>query len=174
MKSFTQIIFFLALFCFSGVSAQLVVKTDTLAGNTVTISMGQKINDLLNTVEDKCSRIAKNSDSSTEDSTTPKINIPERNMSRAEICRKNPRIMGFKILIATVKSNEESKEVGLYFRRRFPSMKVEIDASLRPNYKVMAGSYVSKESANADFRNVKKTFEDARLIPYRVFCVEAK
>lgn len=172
MKSFTQITLFLGFFYFSGFSAQQIVKTDTLSGNAFTISMDQKINDLLKSVEDKCSRITKNTDS--ENSNIAKINIPERNMSKAEICRKNPRIMGYKILIATVKSNEESKEVGLYFRRRFPSMKVEIDASLRPNYKVMAGSYVSKESANADFRNVKKTFEDARLISYRVFCVEAK
>ena len=82
--------------------------------------------------------------------------------------------MGYKIQLAVVKSNEEAREVGMYFRRRFPNMKVEIDASLRPNYKVMAGSYLSKQTAKSDFGNVQRSFKDARLIPYRVFCAEAK
>lgn len=175
MKSFTQIVLFIGLFCFSTISAQQIVKTDTLAGNAVTMSMDQKISDLLQNAEDKCSRIDKTSDLDIGSFTPPpRIVIPERTLSQAEICRKNPRIMGFKIQLAVVKSNEEAKQVGLYFRRRFPTMKVELDASLRPNYKVLAGSYLSKESANSDFKNVKKSFESARLIPYRVFCVEAK
>ena len=95
-------------------------------------------------------------------------------MTNAEICRKNPRIMGYKIQLTVVKSNEEAREVGLYFRRRFPSMKVEIDASLRPNYKVMAGSYFTKESAASDLKRIKEYFKSAIPIQYRIFCVEAK
>ena len=82
--------------------------------------------------------------------------------------------MGYKIQLAVVKSNEEAREVGMYFRRRFPNMKVEIDASLRPNYKVMAGSYFSKQSAAGDLGRIKQYFKDAIAIQYRVFCVEAK
>ncbi len=98
----------------------------------------------------------------------------EKPLSNADVCRQNPRIMGYKIQLAVVKSNEEAKEVGMYFRRRFPNMKVEIDASLRPNYKVMAGSYFTKQSASSDLKKVKQYFKSAIPIQYRVFCVEAK
>ena len=104
----------------------------------------------------------------------PKIVVPERELSQAEICRRNPRIMGYKIQLAVVKSNEEAREVGMYFRRRFPNMKVEIDASLRPNYKVMAGSYLTKQSAAGDLARIRQYFKSALAIQYRVFCVEAK
>ena len=86
----------------------------------------------------------------------------------------NPRIMGYKIQLAVVKSNDEAREVGMFFRRRFPNMKVEIDASLRPNYKVMAGSYLTKQSAAADLARIRAHFKSAIAIQYRVFCVEAK
>ncbi|KIA90244.1 sporulation protein [Kaistella jeonii] len=162
--------------------AQLVVKNDTLSGTPLSMTMDKKIGDLLVNIEEKCATTITNnsgkswsagSDSSSN-SNIPKINVPEKELSQAEICRRNPRIMGYKIQLAVVKSNEEAREVGMYFRRRFPNMKVEIDASLRPNYKVMAGSYLSKQTASSDFSSVQKTFKEARLIPYRVFCVEAK
>ena len=177
MKSFKQIILLFGLFGSMGITAQQVVKIDTLSGNTVKISMDQKISDMLQSTEDKCSRIVENSDSNGGNPNSyslPKINIPEKSMSTAEVCRQNPRIMGVKILIATVKSNEEANKVGLYFRSKFPNMKVEKDASLRPNYKIMAGSYFTKQSANADYSNVRRVFKDARLITYRIFCVEAR
>ena len=82
--------------------------------------------------------------------------------------------MGYKIQLAVVKSNKEADEVGLYFRRRFPNIKVEKDASLRPNYKVMAGSYFTKQSASSDLSKIKQYFKDAIAVQYRVFCVEAK
>ena len=164
------------------IEAQQVVKIDTISGTPLSITMDKKVNDLLGNVEDKCNtNITHNPTKSWSEGTDsspysniPKIIVPERELSRAEICRRNPRIMGYKIQLAVVKSNEEAREVGMYFRRRFPNMKVEIDASLRPNYKVMAGSYLSKQTAKSDFGNVQRSFKDARLIPYRVFCAEAK
>ena len=73
-----------------------------------------------------------------------------------------------------VKSTEEANNLRTEFRQAFPSIKVEIDASLRPNYKVLAGSYLSKESAAADLKKVKAKFKGAISTQYRVFCVEAK
>jgi hypothetical protein len=177
MKSFRQIILFFGFFGSIGITAQQVVKTDTLSGNIVKIAMDQKISDMLQSIEDKCNRVVSNGNSSsrnTDTYTAPNIYIPEKSISTAEACRKNPRIMGVKILLATVKSNEEANEVGLYFRSKFPNIKVEKDASLRPNYKIMAGSYFSKQSATSDFNSVKRFFKNAKLISYRIFCVEAK
>lgn len=172
----------ISFFAFNVFEAQLVVKKDTISGTPVSMSMDKKITDLLASVEDKCSTtITSNGGKNWNDTTdetpsynTTRINIPEKELSRAEICRKNPRIMGYKIQLAVVKSNEEAREVGMYFRRRFPNMKVEIDASLRPNYKVMAGSYLSKQTAGVDLSKIRKYFESAVSIQYRVFCVEAR
>ena len=95
-------------------------------------------------------------------------------MTTAEICRQNPRILGVKIQIAVVKSNEEANEVKSYFRRRFPSIKVETDASLRPNYKILAGSYFNKGTAAGDLARIRQYFKSAIPVQYRVFCAEAK
>ena len=175
MNQFLKIISVLFFVASNTFDAQLVVKNDTISGTPLSISMDKKVDELLGNVEDKCltGRDSNNDNSSTKPS-TPKIAVPEKELSKAEICRKNPRIMGYKIQLAVVKSNEEAREVGMFFRRRFPNMKVEIDASLRPNYKVMAGSYLTKQSAAADLAKIKAHFNSAIAIQYRVFCVEAK
>lgn len=174
MKSFTQIVLFIGLFCFAGLSAQQVVKTDTLSGNPLTITLDQKINDLLQSTEDKCSRTVTNSDSGGNYTPPSKVVVPERAMSRAEICRKYPRIMGYKIQIVVVKSNDEANKVITYFRNRFPDLKAIRDASLRPNYKVLVGSYFSKEAAQRDISRIRGTFKDAVPVKYYIFCVEGK
>ena len=182
MKYFLKIFAVLFLTSTHFFEAQQVVQKDTLSGTPLSIMMDQKVSDLLGEVEDKCATtIGNNSNYSGTDytdnsprTTTPKISVPDRELTNAEICRKNPRIMGYKIQLAVVKSNEEAREVGMFFRRRFPNMKVEIDASLRPNYKVMAGSYFTKQSAAADLSRIKQYLKSAMSIQYRVFCVEAK
>lgn len=176
MKSFFRIFTAFSVLSFSLMNAQQVVKNDTIDGTPLTMVMDRKVNDLLSDIEDKCA--TPNSFASTETGNTrpaaPKIAVPERELTNAEICRRNPRIMGYKIQVAVVKSNEEAREVGLNLRRRFPNMKVEIDASLRPNYKVLAGSYFTRQSAAADLARVKASFGSAVAVQYRVFCVEAK
>ena len=175
MKILKQVVLFIGLFCFAGLSAQQVVKTDTLSGNPLTTTMDQKINDLLQSAEDKCSMAGKSPDSGEDNYTTStKIAVPERTMSRAEICRKYPRIMGYKIQIVVVKSNDEANKVITYFRSKFPDLKAIRDASLRPNYKVLVGSYFSKEAAQKDLARIKGTFKEAVPVKYYIFCVEGK
>ena len=163
-------------FVFSGVSnAQMITKKDTIGGTPLVISMDQKISDVLENADNNCDRIT--SDTESSGASKPKVVVPttpSTPKSKAEICRENPKMMGYKIQLSVVKSNEEAKEVGMYFRRRFPNMKVEIDASLRPNYKVLTGSYFTKQSAAADLKKVREFFDNAIAIQYRIFCVEAK
>lgn len=158
--------------------AQQVVTKDTLSGTELTITMDSKVNDALTTLEDRCSKTNNNKFSSVVDDDAPakpsKILVPSRELTNAEICRKNPKILGYKIQITTVKSNDEANEVKSYFRKRFPNLKVEVDASLRPNYKILAGSYFTKQSASGDLARVKEYFKSAIAVQYRVFCVEAK
>ena len=175
MKNYFKIFALFSLFSVNFFTAQQVIKNDTINGTPLTIVMDQKVNDLLADIEDKCATPSTTFSGNNEGRTSePKIAVPERELTDAEICRRNPRIMGYKIQLAVVKSNEEAREVGMFFRRRFPNMKVEIDASLRPNYKVMAGSYVSKQSIASDLSKVRTYFKSAIPIQYRVFCVEAK
>jgi len=180
MKTFFKIVAAFCLFSLNTFEAQQVVKKDTLSGTPLSIMMDEKVSALLTEIEDKCATnlATGNSNVGIIDNSVKgsggKISVPERELTNAEICRKNPRLMGYKIQIAVVKSNEEAREVGMYFRRRFPNMKVEIDASLRPNYKVMAGSYFTKQSAAADLSRIRQHFKGALAVQYRIFCVEAK
>ncbi len=173
MKQFFKILP-IFLISFSNVAhAQLVTKNDTISGTPLVTNMDKNVAALLQNLEEKCSTSIRRADEET--STRPaKVSVPEKELSKAEICRRNPRIMGYKIQLAVVKSNEEAREVGMFFRRRFPNMKVEIDASLRPNYKVMAGSYLTKQSAASDLSKIRTHFKSAMAVQYRVFCVEAK
>lgn len=173
MNRILKIIPVIFLLAINNLDAQQVVKNDTISGTPLSISMDKKVDDLLENLEEKC-LTGNSSKNDAPKTTVPKIVVPEKELTQAEICRRNPRIMGYKIQLAVVKSNEEAREVGMFFRRRFPNMKVEIDASLRPNYKVMAGSYLTKQSAAADLAKIRAHFKSAIAIQYRVFCVEAK
>ncbi|MBP7982342.1 MAG: SPOR domain-containing protein [Kaistella sp.] len=173
MNRILKIIPVIFLLAINNLDAQQVVKNDTISGTPLSISMDKKVDDLLGNLEEKCLTVNSSNDDSPK-TTAPKIVVPEKELTQAEICRRNPRIMGYKIQLAVVKSNDEAREVGMFFRRRFPNMKVEIDASLRPNYKVMAGSYLTKQSAAADLARIRAHFKSAIAIQYRVFCVEAK
>lgn len=175
MKNLIKITFILSFLASASAFGQTVVKTDTLSGTPLVMSMDEKISNLLDKTEESCLRTNSSSSPGNYDSgTRPVVKVPEKPLTNAEICRRNPRIMGYKIQLAVVKSNEEAREVGQYFRRRFPNMKVETDASLRPNYKVLAGSYFTRESASADLKRIREYFGSATAVQYRIFCVEAK
>lgn len=180
MRNFGKICSIIVIFIGNLFFAQQTVKRDTIiAGTPLSISMDNRVNDAVKSIENRCNTKDSQTDTIDDSSSkpvvsTPRVTIPEKSKSDADICRQNPRIMGYKIQLAVVKSNEEAKKVGLYFRNRFPYMKVEIDASLRPNYRVMAGSYFRKEGAGSDLKKIKAFFDDARVIQYRIFCIEAK
>lgn len=174
--------------------AQQVTTKDTIGGTPLIISMDPNVNGVMKNMEESCKTVTERreervrerandyTDNTYKPSTTytpsaPKTTVkvvPNRALTNAEICRQNPRIMGVKIQLVVVKSNEEANEVKAYFRRRFPNLKVEVDASLRPNYKVLAGSYFNRQSAAGDLAKIKQYFKSAIPVQYRVFCVEAK
>ncbi len=169
MNNLLKLFIVATLFSFYQIDAQYVVKKDTLSGTELSFALDERINDALEKIEGNCNRI---SDAPVR--TPPKVLVASRELTNAEICRKNPKIMGFKIQVVTVKSNEEARKIATEFRNNFRSLKVETDASLRPNYKILAGSYFSKQSAADDLRNVKRLYPSAITVPYAVFCVEAR
>lgn len=176
MKFLYKATIFCTIFFTYHAFAQQVENKEILSGTELTITMDQKLQDDMTKIEDYCDRVGTSNASSNPSTgtTKPKVYVADRALTTQEICRKNPRILGFKIQIAVVKSNAEANEVKAYFRRRFPTLKVETDASLRPNYKVLAGSYFSKQSAASDLSAIRRDFKSANAIQYRIFCVEAK
>lgn len=170
MKKLKSLTIIFVLLCCYQVDAQQVVKKDTIKGTVLTETMDTRINTILTDLEEKC---AKNKEVESIP-VAPKTEITVKPKTTAEICRDNPRILGFKIQVAVVKSNEEANRIKTEFRSRFPNIKAETDASLRPNYKILVGSYLTKQSASADLTRIKMDFPSAIPVQYRVFCVEAK
>lgn len=182
MKKLINFIYLVASACFCLTNAQTITKTDTLSGTEITISSSKNISDLMEKLEGACNKNTSvsnkwdnvNEKNSSSNSSEERISVPSKKLTDAEICRKNPRIMGYKIQLAVVKSNNEANEVKAYFRRRFPSIKAETDASLRPNYKILAGSYFTKASAAEDLRRIRQYFKSANAVQYYIFCEEGK
>lgn len=176
MKFSLRILAVLTLMGSLHLQGQQVRTTDTLSGTPLTVSMDAKIQKSLSDLEEKCELMEKAKDNAEYTPSTPRVvnNTPSRPLSRAEICKQNPRILGYKIQVAVVKSNAEANQVKANFRSRFPGIKVETDASLRPNYKILAGSYISRQSAASDLARIRSAFRSAVAVQYRVFCVEAK
>ena len=174
MKRIFAALLFTALLSTSLAKAQEVVKTDTLGTTPMSMSMDKNISDLMDNMEERCATTMATREVGEKISRPSTIKVPSREMTTAEVCRQNPRISGYKIQVAVVKSNAEANEVKAYFRRHFPSLKVETDASLRPNYKILAGSYFTKQSAAGDLSRIKQFFKSAIPVQYRIFCVEAK
>lgn len=187
MSNILKYTFLFSFAFFYKIEAQQVTKTDTLSGTPLTMIMDSKVSSAIENLEENCvlanTRATERKNNTYNDSsdnafTTPNRNstkvVPSRSMTTAEICRQNPRILGIKIQLAVVKSNDEANEVKAYFRRRFPNIKVETDASLRPNYKILAGSYFNKQTASGDLAKIRQYFKSAIPVQYRVFCVEAK
>lgn len=176
MRNFIKIFSVLSFLGFYTIEAQQFVRKDTLSGTELVMTMDSRVNDAITNLEEKCARVAVNSSVYNDDAPAKptKVFVPNRELTNAEVCRKNPRILGYKIQITTVKSNEEANEIKAYFRKRFPNLKVETDASLRPNYKILAGSYFTKQSAASDLSRVREYFKSAVSVQYRIFCAEAK
>lgn len=173
MKKFINIISLFSFLGFYTIEAQEVVKKDTINGTEVSITMNERINKTMEDMEGKCNRTKDSSFIGATKSST-KIDIPSKPKTNAEICRDNPRILGYKIQVAVVKSNEEANKVKAYFRTKFPYLKAETNAALRPNYKILVGSYFSKQSAASDLARIRTYFKEALPVQHMVFCVEAK
>jgi len=161
VRVFRTVVFIATVIFFQNANAQNIANKELKIGNNVYhISMDDRIDAMLFQAEESCRRIVYT------DETTKPIN-------KVEICKESPKLIGYKIQIAIAKNGNDASKIRYEFGQKFPELKVEIDTNIRPNHKILAGSYFSKESGNNDLERVKKVFRNAILVPYRVFCEES-
>ncbi|MDO4763014.1 MAG: SPOR domain-containing protein [Flavobacteriaceae bacterium] len=156
-------------------SAQIETQTEQIGDAELITTMDKRIRNTIENLEESCKKTTQKKGNISRNTTANPSNVSTtKELTTAEICKKNPRILGYKIQVAVVKNKEEADKIRVDFRNQFPTIKVEIDASLRPNYRILAGSYFSRESANPDLRRIRIAFSSATAVQYRVFCTEAK
>lgn len=175
MKTMIKIYILLSLCLSVLVFSQTIIKRDTLSGTVLITEIDAAVNDALSADKEKCN-LGKASgiySLSGEKISTDSKRIA-KTMTRAEICKRHPKMLGYKIMVGVRKNSKEANDLKLEFRKSFPRMKAMTDASLRPNYKILAGSFVSRESGKSDLNRVRRVFPSATLVQYQVYCVEAK
>lgn len=173
MKITSKIVLIILFSIAYQIHAQQTIKKDTINGTELTITMDTNVAKQIESLEEKCAT-SNEKIIAAGNKGNNKIIIPSRALTNEEISRKNPRISGYKIQVVVVKSNDEANKIRSEFRTKFPNLKVEIDASLRPNYKILAGSYFTKQSSSPDLKLIRKQYNTAIPIQYRIFCAEAK
>lgn len=166
--------------CFSG--QEIISKIDSVNGNLYSMEMYFRIDELLKREEMKCvhNKLIHKDNIKRKDVISRLVekktlaNKIIKPLSIADICMERPKLMGYKIQITVTNNSNDANNIRYEFRKKFPNLRIELDSSLRPNYKILAGSFFSKKSGESDLRNVRKVYYGAILIPYRIFCVESK
>ena len=158
-------------------------RVDSLNGYALSKTGDEKLLNHLAVIDKGCGKTTPtngqkvtNTTANTGNKTTNAVPRTEvkKELTTADICRNSPKLLGFKIQVGVGKNSAEANDMRADFRTKFPALKTEVDASLRPHYKLLAGSYFSKESAKDDYKQIKRYYSTAMLIPYRIFCAEAK
>ncbi len=164
MKNSTKIQLMIALCLSIFTFSQTIVKVDSINGNELIIKMDSRTNDYFN--KQKCTP--------TKVAPVKRQKRQSRKISTRELCRRNPVIMGYKILVGVKRNRKEANQLKADFRKKFPRMKVMLDASLRPNYKILADSFFDRKTGKPYLRKVRRSFPSATLVKYKIYCVEGK
>jgi len=159
-KIFQTVVLIVTVMLFQNVDAQKITNKELEINNNVYhISMDKRIYAMLSDAEESCQK-------------TIYTDAPKP-INKVNICKESPKLMGYKIQIAITKDGNEASKIRYKFGKKFPELKVEIDTNIRPNHKILVGSYFSKESGNSDLERIKREFRSAILVPYRIFCEES-
>lgn len=153
----------MCIFSFAAFQAQeRIVKVDSATGGRLVIEADKNI---MNLIDDKtiCREVIASSE--------PKpVSKP---ISPANLCQRQNTIQGYMIKIGEAKSEEEVNKMMNTLRSQFPDLRVEKNY-LRPDWRLLAGDFMTKQSAQADFKRVKNTFPNAVLFNWRIYCNRAK
>lgn len=172
MKSVIKVVFLLCIMLGQNfIAQQLITQNENVNGNGVQFTMDSRVADLLKKSEELC---AQESRTVSENPGTTPTAEKKPGMSVSEVCAQMPKLSGFKILVASVINPTDANNIRFQVRENFPDLRTELDSSVRPTYKILAGSFFSRQSGQADLKRVKTIWKDASLVPYRIFCDESK
>lgn len=158
---------------------QTYISQDSISNGMLAVSMDTRIDALLEEKENLCATIrfsnttkneTKTSSSSNENNTTVVKNPFGRDIDN---CKLFPKLDGYKIQILYTKSSEEVNKVRANFARYFPTTSTE-STYLRPDFKVRAGEYLTREAASRDLKAIKSKFPTAIIVRSVVYCKRAK
>ncbi|WP_407476772.1 SPOR domain-containing protein [Elizabethkingia anophelis] len=162
---------------------ETILRKDSINGNAYSIEMDIRIDDHLRQMEDNCMKSIVNNKIDGKRKSIVKKPVVRKELvnkmrfatlSIADICKKKPKLMGYKIQVSVTNNSNDANKIRYQFRQKFPNLRTELDNSLRPNYKILAGSFFSKQSGRDDLKSVRGIYHEAILIPYRIFCIESK
>lgn len=141
-------------------------KIDTIIINNngkLTIEIDQKINNIITAKENDSCPIVKKAPVKKE---TTKSN-------NSDPCATQNQINGYKIQIYYSKNRAEADKVKNEFERNFPNLSTQV-VYFTPDYRVLVGDYLSKNSASSDIKKLKTKYNNAFAIPHKVLCRKAK
>ena len=130
----------------------------------LTIELDQSINKVISGIENEtCPFVSPKTITKKE---TPKPNT-------SDPCATQNQINGFKIQIYYSKNRIEADKVKNEFEKKYPNLSAQV-VYFTPDYRVLVGDYLTKNSAASDIRKLKSKYNSAFSIPYKVLCRKAK
>ncbi len=151
-------------------SQEVSVKVDSATGGRLVINAD---GDIAKFIDEGglCKKIAASSGGSKTKPTT-KPSSGTTGGTKA-VCGRQNDVRGFMIKVGETKSEADVNTMINKFKSDFPGLRVEKNY-LRPDWRFLAGDYLSKESAQSDLRRIRASFPTASIIGWRVYCNRAK
>lgn len=158
------IVLFLAIFSTSAFAQEKIDTVQIINNGTLNIEIDNRINTVLKNKEDATCTYVAPVKKTVEKKVVVKSNDP---------CAGTPQVNGFKIQIYYSKNRSDADKVRNEFSRLYPGMSAQT-AYYSPDYRVLVGDYFSKSSASRDIRRLKKNYNNAFSIPFKVLCRKAE
>lgn len=90
-----------------------------------------------------------------------------------DLCDVYPKIMGYKIQILVTNNRKEADQILSSAKAKYASL-LPVMIYKSPNFRVLMGSYKSKESGLSDLNKVRRSFSNSVLTKQPVLCESAK
>lgn len=140
-----------------------ILKADSATGGRLVIDATPQVMNLIND-NDICKSVSAKA-ATKSDTSKP--------LSPTNLCQKQSQIRGFMIKVGDAKTEEEINTMTDALRSQFPDLRTEKNY-LRPDWRLLAGDFMSQQSAQADLKKVRKSFPTAVLVNWRIYCNRAK
>lgn len=106
--------------------------------------------------------------------TIPKTKFEKREEEEEEIfCAKNTKMRGYRIQIYFSKERSQWQTTEKHFRNQHPNLDVLMKYSA-PHYRILAGQYLNRASAQLDLVKIKRDYPKAMIINWEIWCKQAK